>query len=136
MRRFKITQEIHFCYGHRLPDYPGKCVHLHGHNGVLEVDVESDTLDALGMVVDFHRIREVVEAWVDEHLDHKMILCERDPIAAALRELGQPVFSMADNPTAENIAKLVYDAARDRGLPVSEVRLWETASACARYRAD
>ncbi len=136
MGRFTVTQTLEFCYGHRLLDYPGKCVHLHGHNGFLEVDVESEVLDALGMVVDFHRIRAVVEAWVDEHLDHKVILCERDPIAAALRDLGQPVFLMADNPTAENIAKLVYEEARRRGLPVIEVRLWETASACARYRAD
>ena len=30
---FRVTKEIHFCYGHRLLNYDGKCRHLHGHNG-------------------------------------------------------------------------------------------------------
>src|ERR671929_242125 len=30
---FRITRELHFCYGHRLLNYDGKCRHLHGHNG-------------------------------------------------------------------------------------------------------
>ncbi len=30
---FRLTQEIDFCYGHRLLNYSGKCRHLHGHNG-------------------------------------------------------------------------------------------------------
>ena len=30
---FRATKEIHFCFGHRLMNYVGKCRHLHGHNG-------------------------------------------------------------------------------------------------------
>ena len=38
MSQFKVTKQIEFCYGHRLLNYDGKCKHLHGHNGLLEID--------------------------------------------------------------------------------------------------
>lgn len=136
MGRYKVTKRIEFCYGHRLLNYQGKCKNLHGHNALLEIDVESDELDSLGMVVDFHVVRDVVKSWVDEHIDHKLILGKHDPLAAAIRELDQPVFLLDDNPTAENISKRIFLEARERGLPVTEVRLWETTTGCARYRDD
>ena len=37
---FRITREIHFCYGHRLLNYDGKCRHLHGHNGKAQIVLE------------------------------------------------------------------------------------------------
>ena len=49
---FRVTKEIHFCYGHRLLNYAGKCRHLHGHNGKAVVTLEAASLDALGMVVE------------------------------------------------------------------------------------
>jgi 6-pyruvoyltetrahydropterin/6-carboxytetrahydropterin synthase len=114
-------------------NYDGKCRYLHGHNGRLEVDVESDSLDDLGMVVDFGEVRDVVKGWIDSELDHRMILCERDPLLATLKDAGEPLYVMAENPTAENIAKHVFDVARDSGLNVTEVRLWETPSSYATY---
>jgi 6-pyruvoyltetrahydropterin/6-carboxytetrahydropterin synthase len=41
---------------------------------------------------------------------------------------------MKRNPTAENIARLLYEVAHEAGFPVVEVVLWETDSACATYR--
>jgi 6-pyruvoyltetrahydropterin/6-carboxytetrahydropterin synthase len=38
------------------------------------------------------------------------------------------------NPTAENIAKLIFDQSRFFGFPVVEVKLWETASCYAVYK--
>ena len=38
---YRVTKEIHFCYGHRLLDYAGKCRHLHGHNGKAVVTLEA-----------------------------------------------------------------------------------------------
>ncbi|MEK7747453.1 MAG: 6-carboxytetrahydropterin synthase QueD [Nitrospirota bacterium] len=133
---YKITREIHFCYGHRLLNYSGKCRNLHGHNGKVEVEVYSETLDSLGMVRDFGEIKKVVQTWIDETLDHKMILCKKDPILPSLNEFKEPVFLMDDNPTAEAIAKLIYDYAQSQGLPVSSVRLWETQNSCAAYSAN
>lgn len=129
-----ITKTIHFSYGHRLLDYDGKCRFLHGHNGLLEVDIESDTLDRRGMVMDFSDVSRAVKGWVDEHIDHKMVLARRDPLVAVLTRTGEPLYLMDDNPTAENLARHIFHQARALGVPVGEVRLWETPSSYARYR--
>ena len=136
MTRHAVTKVIHFSYGHRLVDYDGPCRHLHGHNGVIEVDIIADSLDARGMVVDFAEVRDVVKRWVDENLDHRMLLCRDDPAVAVLRDMGEPLYLLDHNPTAENIAREVFTRARESGLAVSEVRLWETPSSRATYRED
>lgn len=130
----RVTKLIDFCYGHRLMNYDGKCRHLHGHNGRLEVDLESSTLDRLGMVVDFSVVRDVIRTFVDDNLDHRMLLCRSDPIVKVLESLGEPLFLMDENPTAENIARLVYRQGASAGLPIVEIRLWESPSSCATYR--
>jgi 6-pyruvoyltetrahydropterin/6-carboxytetrahydropterin synthase len=130
---FRVTREIKFCYGHRLLNYDGKCRHLHGHNGRAVLTLEAAQLDALGMVVDFSRIKRVVSAWIDEALDHRMLLHRDDPALPLLRQQGEPVFVMDVNPTAENIARLIYDFAAAQDFPVVEVKLWETDSCYATY---
>jgi 6-pyruvoyltetrahydropterin/6-carboxytetrahydropterin synthase len=130
---FRVTREIHFCYGHRLLQYDGKCRHLHGHNGKAVITLEAARLDALGMVLDFSQIKRVVSTWIDETLDHKMLLHRDDPVLPTLRQLGEPVYVLDVNPTAENIARLIFDYARGQGFPVVEVRLWETESCYATY---
>lgn len=132
----KVVKTIDFCYGHRLLDYEGKCRHLHGHNGLLEVEIESESLDHRGMVMDFSDLRGVVKDWVDRNLDHKMLLHKDDPVASILSEMGEPFYPMEDNPTAENILKHIYRQIRKEGLMVSEMRLWETPSSYASYREE
>jgi 6-pyruvoyltetrahydropterin/6-carboxytetrahydropterin synthase len=131
---FTVSREIEFCYGHRLLGYAGKCRHLHGHNGRLVVVFEAAGLDGQGMVLDFTDIKRLVGGWIDEHLDHRMILQRGDPAAAALEILHEPMYLIDDSPTAENIARLVFDAARQLGVAVAEVQLWETPNCCATYR--
>ena len=123
---YRVAREIHFCYGHRLLNYEGKCRHLHGHNGRAVITLAAEKLDPIGMVVDFSHIKAVVSAWIDETLDHKMLLHEKDPALPALRQLGEPVYVMPANPTAENIARLIYNFTQDRGFPIVEVQVWET----------
>jgi 6-pyruvoyltetrahydropterin/6-carboxytetrahydropterin synthase len=130
---YRVTREIHFCYGHRLLDYEGKCRHLHGHNGKALVVLQAAALDSRGMLVDFGEIKRQVERWVDENLDHNLLLCRDDPLLPLLRERGERVFVMDANPTAENIARLIFDNARRAGLPVIEVTLWETENCSATY---
>jgi 6-pyruvoyltetrahydropterin/6-carboxytetrahydropterin synthase len=130
---YRVSREVFFCYGHRLLNYSGKCRHLHGHNGRAVITLEAPRLDAQGMVMDFSRIKQVVNQWIDDTLDHRMLLHEDDPVLPFLREHGEPVFVMKVNPTAENIAKLIYDFTREQGFPVVEVRLWETENCFATY---
>ena len=132
---FQVSREIRFCYGHRLLNYEGKCRHLHGHNGRAVITLETDRLDELGMVVDFSTIKRVVSSWIDANLDHRMILHRDDPVLPSLKQQGEPVFLLDANPTAENIAKLIYDFVASQGFPVVEVRLWETDDSFAVYRA-
>src|SRR5437763_15922017 len=100
---FRVTKEIWFCYGHRLLNYDGKCRHLHGHNGKAVITVEAPALDRLGMVLDFSAIKRVLSTWIDQTLDHRMLLHRDDPALPLLRELGEPVVVLDVNPTAENI---------------------------------
>ncbi|MGE0058092.1 MAG: 6-pyruvoyl tetrahydropterin synthase family protein [Dehalococcoidia bacterium] len=136
MQRFQVTKVLEFSYGHRLLEHKGKCRYLHGHNGMVEVDIESEGVDAMGMVVDFSDVNGIVKTWIDDNLDHKMLLCDADPAAAVLKAAGEPIYLMHDNPTAENIARLIWQASRERGMPVTEVRVWETSTSRASYRGD
>ena len=131
---YKIVKRIHFCYGHRLLEYDGKCANPHGHNGILEIELLSNKLDSRGMVYDFTDVKKRLSEFIELEIDHRMLLREDDPIVAALEALGETVFTMRDNPTAENIAKLIFQEAKDRNLPVASVRLWETPDAFAEYR--
>jgi len=131
---FQVTREIHFCYGHRLLNYDGKCRNLHGHNGRAIISLEAESLDALGMVVDFSKIKKVVSGWIDANLDHRMLLHKDDPMLAELRKHNEPVYLLDVNPTAENIAKVIYDYTKSQGFPVTQVALWETHDSFAVYR--
>jgi 6-pyruvoyltetrahydropterin/6-carboxytetrahydropterin synthase len=130
---YSVTKRIEFCYGHRLLDYDGICKHPHGHNGLVEVEVRSRTLDKRNMVCDFSDIKRVVKGWIDRDLDHKMLLRKDDPLVKALQQLGEPVFLCDSNPTAEHIAKIIYQHAAGEGLPVVRVKLWETPTSYAEY---
>ncbi len=85
MQRFQVTKVIEFSYGHRLLNHDGKCRYLHGHNGMVEVDLGAETLDRMGMVIDFSRVSEVVKTWIDDNLDHRMLLRYDDPMTPVLQ---------------------------------------------------
>jgi 6-pyruvoyltetrahydropterin/6-carboxytetrahydropterin synthase len=131
---FRVSQQLDFCYGHRLLNYEGKCRFLHGHNGRAIISLEGDQLDDRGMLVDFTDIKKVIRTWIDQQLDHCMILHEADPLLPLFRQNQQPVFAIPYNPTAENIARLIFEYGRSQGFPVIEVAMWETRNSCAVYR--
>ena len=133
---YTITKEVHFCYGHRLLQHKGKCRHLHGHNATAVIRLESEQLDAMGMVCDFSDIGAYVKHWINTELDHNMLMDHNDPLLPLLQEAGERVYVMENNPTAENIAKLIFDYVKAGGFPVVEVSIFETASALASYRHE
>ncbi|WP_045857736.1 6-pyruvoyl trahydropterin synthase family protein [Teredinibacter purpureus] len=133
MEQFSVIKVIDFCYGHRLFNYNGKCKHLHGHNGRLEIEITSNTVDELGMVIDFGEIKRIAKQWIDDNMDHKMLLFKDDPLVSVLRDCEEPLYLMDDNPTAENIAKEIYKHLLSHNLNVSKMRLWETENGCATY---
>lgn len=131
---FKVAKEIHFCYGHRLMNYDGPCMHPHGHNGKVEIHLSGETLDPLYILLDFSEIKDAVKTWIDDVIDHKMLLRKDDPLVKPLQELGEPVVLFDTNPTAEAIAERIFNYCIDKKLPVEEVRVWETESSWAGYR--
>jgi len=133
---FTISRQFVFCYAHRLQGHTGKCAHLHGHNGTVKIELHHRKLNAQGMVADFIDVKNSIGAWIEQTLDHRTILAEWDPLAKLLQEHGEPVLTLPTEPTAENLARLVYEQAEKFGLPVSAVTIWETEKCAAEFAHD
>lgn len=109
---------------------------MHGHNGRVVLTLVGEELDNRGMLLDFGEMKRIVQQWIDAELDHRMILRRNDPAIPALQELGEPLVLIDVNPTTENLAKLIFDYAKQQGLPVVEVQFWETPKCSAAYTED
>ncbi|WP_374090851.1 6-pyruvoyl tetrahydropterin synthase family protein [Methylomicrobium lacus] len=133
---YTITKEVYFCYGHRLMHHHGKCRHLHGHSVKASISIQQEELNAQGMVCDFSDVRDCVEAYIDQHLDHNFLLHKDDPIIPMLVANNERFLALDEHPTAEVLSKMIYRYLQQAGLNVSQVVLWETASAYACYSED
>ena len=105
--RTRVTRAFGFEAAHHLPFHTGKCHRLHGHHYRLEVTVEGP-VGPDGMVIDFDRVREVVDQAVVARFDHRLLN------------------DLVDNPTAELVAAECWKLIEGAGLPVVAIRLWET----------
>lgn len=130
---FTITKEVYFCYGHRLMNHGGKCRNLHGHSVKASISIQQEQLDEQGMVCDFSDIRDCVENYVDQQLDHNFLLHQDDPIIPMLIENNERFLPLAEHPTAEVLSKMIFQHLKQAGFNVAQVVLWETASAYACY---
>ncbi|SEO29982.1 6-carboxytetrahydropterin synthase QueD [Propionispora vibrioides] len=123
---FELTIIVDFEAAHHIPDYPGKCCRLHGHNWKVEVSVKGNQLNTLGMLIDFKELKAEVQAIIGK-LDH-FYLNEIEPFCRI-------------SPTAENIAKYIYDElANHAGLAetvtVASVKVWESAHSAVSYSGE
>jgi len=133
---FIITKEVYFCYGHRLMNHPGKCRNLHGHSVKASISIKQETLNEQGMVCDFADVKDCVDGFINEILDHNFLLHKNDPIIPALLAQNEQFLAIDEHPTAEVLSKMIYQHVKQQGFTVDQVVLWETASACACYRED
>jgi 6-pyruvoyltetrahydropterin/6-carboxytetrahydropterin synthase len=62
-----------------------------------------------------------------------MILRHDDPLVPPLQQLGEPIYLLDSNPTVERIARLIFEQARQQGLPVVRVTVWETPTSFATF---
>ena len=115
-RRMRLDVEFYFAAAHRLPRYEGPCFRLHGHNYKFFVTVEGEVDPRTGMIADFGVIKEVVGQEVLARADH--------------RNLND----VLDNPTAENIARWIWEVLAPRVPGLCEVRLYEIPDCCVTYR--
>ncbi|MBT8117616.1 MAG: 6-carboxytetrahydropterin synthase, partial [Gammaproteobacteria bacterium] len=72
--------------------------------------------------------------WLDAEIDHTLLLHRDDPVLPVLQQAGERVRVTDFNPTAENIARMIYDYVAGQGYPVVDVTLWETGTSQASYR--
>src|SRR5690606_2639979 len=65
--------------GHRVVGHEGKCRFLHGHNYRIHFEIQAESLDTVGRVIDFSVIKEKLCMWLEEHYDHKFLIWQEDP---------------------------------------------------------
>jgi len=118
---YRVSIETHFDSAHLLNGYTGACGRLHGHRWRIQVEVETERLDSVGISVDFKEL----SAWTDsilERFDHQYLN-------------DVPPFDKI-NPTAENLAKHVFEELA-RQLPtvvrVGKVTVWESDKYAVAY---
>ncbi|RLA03004.1 MAG: 6-pyruvoyl tetrahydrobiopterin synthase [Gammaproteobacteria bacterium] len=133
---YRVSKSVSFCYGHRLLNYQGKCQHLHGHNARAVITLERDSLDERGMVEDFSEVKRLVWGWLDNEIDHTLLLHKDDPILPVLQASGERVMVTDENPTAEVLARMIYEYVAAKGFPVTDVKLWETETSYASYSRE
>ena len=122
---YEVSVDETFAAAHNLRGYKGKCENLHGHNYKVRVTLAGKEVDSVGLLYDFVHLKQVIQS-VIRSLDHKY-----------LNELSP--FDVV-NPSAENIAKYIYDETAKQlhqapnGAGVSSVTVWETDVTAATYR--
>lgn len=122
---FELTIIVDFEAAHRLPNYPGKCQRLHGHNWKVEASVAGNTLNQLGMLIDFCDLKQELNDVIST-LDHYY--------------LNEIEAFKSVSPTAENIAKYVFDKFSQSQIfntgtiSLSCIKVWESAHSVVTYK--
>ena len=118
---YEIMIETTFDAAHCLPGYDGICRRLHGHTYKVQARFRAGSLMESGIALDFRTAKTLVSEATD-YMDHQYI-----------NEL--PEFSV-DTPTAENVAKFIYERVKPECSLLHSVSVWETPTSCATYYED
>jgi len=121
---FEIIVEEHFSAAHRIEGYSGSCSNLHGHNWLVQMCLRAKNLNEIGMALDFRRAKKLLRK-VLEKLDHTF--------------LNDNQFLKGENPTAERIAKAIFDEISlevEDGIEVAHITVWESNSTAVRYSRE
>lgn len=118
---YELVVERHFAAAHFLPDYPGKCSRLHGHNYRVRVFLRGPRLDARGLLIDFGCVKAALDRLI-ERLDHQN-----------LNDLAE---FAAGGPSTENVARVIAEGLAAFDLEpalLHRVEVWETPGQGATY---
>lgn len=120
---YTLTVKSHFDAAHALVGYPGECRNLHGHTWDVEVSVEGENLDSVGILYDFKDLKDDLNAILSDY-DH-----------VYLNDV--PPFNEV-NATAEHLARVIWDRLAERitdpRVKLHEVAVWESPIAKLTYR--
>jgi 6-pyruvoyltetrahydropterin/6-carboxytetrahydropterin synthase len=119
---YEVTVEDVFSSAHRLRNYKGKCENLHGHNWKVSVTVRGQNLDNIGLLIDFHIVKEKLKEVIGV-LDHT--------------DLNSIAFFKKINPTSENICFYIYrkmkSTLKKYSVEIKRVDVWESDKQYASY---
>lgn len=143
MEKFKVTKEIEFDYGHRVPFHKSKCFNCHGHRAKVQVTLEGKLVNIMGnndfgMVMDFSKIKEILKIKIHDKFDHKFLLWTQDPLYEKIIDIPGTV-EINFVPTAENLAKYCYTIIQEElhkcsfNGTITNVRFYETPTSYADY---
>ena len=121
---YRIIVEDDFSSAHRLREYEGKCSSLHGHNWKVRLTVRATELDRRGITMDFGKLKKLLASLLSR-FDHT--------------DLNQVAPFDEINPTAENIARTVFELAAGElpaGVEVDRVTVWESERNRVEYSED
>lgn len=137
---YGLKTEASFDAAHFLADYYGKCENLHGHRWRVVAYLEQPELQQEGtmrdMVLDFGVFKSALRELVQEY-DHTFLVEEgtlKPQTIACLEDEGFSLTIVPFRTTAENLARHFCDELLARGLPCSQVDVYETPLNCAVYR--
>lgn len=108
---YSIERKFEFECSHRLFELENSpCTALHGHSYRCKIRVEQNSLNTDGMIFDFTKFKEF-ENYVNQNLDHAVILKDNDPFVENGNTIFGKVFTMPHgwNTTAERIAEFLHD---------------------------
>ena len=139
---YGLKTESSFDGVHFLTDYYGKCENLHGHRWRVVCYLRQGSLETegtmRGMVVDFGVFKRALRDLTEE-LDHTFLVEEGSLMPKTIECLEEEGFSLTILPfrtTAENLACYFADRMVEKGMPVSQVDVYETPNNCASYFVD
>ena len=116
----QISTTRFFSAAHQLTLYDGSLEPLHGHNWRVKVTVASPTLDAIGVVMDFHHLERLVDAVIAPW--HNNSLNAVAPFRDGL------------NPSAEHVALSIARAlALPKHVTLVSIEVHETDTNSATY---
>jgi len=138
-----LSRKCSFDSGHRVMNEKMKCFNMHGHTYLCTVKFKFDSVESIGYAIDFKEVKRVGLQWIDDILDHGMILNPKDEeVIKATKATNSKLYLMSlngeeeyCNPSAENISKEIFMAMEVLflnypGLEIYEVELFETPN-CA-----
>lgn len=137
---YGLKTESSFDGAHFLTDYYGKCENLHGHRWKVVAYLRVGQLEGEGtqrdMVVDFGVFKKNLRELTGE-LDHTFLVEEGSlkpsTVRALVEDEGFKLTMLPFRTTAENLARYFYERMEQRGMPVSQVDVYETPLNCASY---
>lgn len=117
-----VTKIFSFAAAHYLPNHSGLCKNLHGHNYKLEITVGKEKLNSNSMIIDFGKLKEIVNKEIIEKYDHSYL---------------NEFFLV---PTAEEMVIVFYGKLRtifeELFISLVSVKLWETDSCFAEIKRE